>query len=1051
MEQTLAHSTLEQDNDLLAVVAEITEMTDEYCYGSHGVSEVLAGHNLDDLMRVANDTNSLSGVYGSIRKESLQFMQLLVPRFETLYPNEHEDPDVYKAGVISEAAQAVEMAAQVVIAAKIFEKVSAEIDGPTGLSDATCDKLASYNPNNQKVVIDMSHRLYNKNIDDHKSGKDARIIQHNGEAFGHIGGDLCVDVADEKGITKTISLDEYKILLLMKDRRDLKKQLAKQFDADLNATLRAVEDIPVHAYQQRFDEVVEPTRLGKSLTHIGRVGNGIHVASSHAVRAAIKNSQNVKVDHKKVAAKIALVGITGSFGVSVVSPARAEAAAPRFGTSVATAYRLPANALAPSLLSEVDGGLVVQATPAPQLSAIKHNSQTEIDDGIVVSASATLALPVNPQPIHNILPIQNKSIQEAVTNAAANGNIKDGALALANVSAAQPAEVSVATPVYATIDHIDTALAKSIAVPQEIVGTIRNMLIVATASLINPDVLNTVSAEEWNVIQGGQDSAETQSAISELTAKHVALIAQENSGLSPDMTTDQKQQLAELLASSEYYAANNLAPTPPSDQPPAPAVPKAAPVTRSPAPKTHEHSSGLPESAKLVTPEVVHKMLPNASRRTIDKNYSLIMEALASRGIADPKMVIYAFATINVETSTFKPVPEWGRGEGRYRTPTGDYYGRGFIQLTWEANYRGAGNAIGVDLIHNPDLALNPEVAAKIFAWFLTAGNHEQRIRDALNVGDLGAARAVVNGGTNGLQGFSNAYNKGLEVFQAPAPAPAPAPDPQPAPASITPDPAAVSITPPEISVVPVDNGDGLVVGAQPSQQTPDGTGNPAAPIDTPPTDSTPTPQPPVDNPAAETPPTDPVTAQTPNNTPETAAPVSVEVQRNNEIANLKASGQFNQSQASADAPRSPLEKTFQQQGEENGKLKDVVELGPQWPGRELSQPAADSFRKLNDAFKSQFGHDIVLNDAYRNYDDQVAVKQDATDKGRPQMAATPGFSKHGWGLAIDMGGGMQSFDSPESQWMEANALNSGWNHPAFAAPDTTAPEPWHWEYVLSQ
>jgi len=96
------------------------------------------------------------------------------------------------------------------------------------------------------------------------------------------------------------------------------------------------------------------------------------------------------------------------------------------------------------------------------------------------------------------------------------------------------------------------------------------MLIVSETALTDPSVLNTISADEWNVIKGGQDSAATQNAISQLTDKHVAILNQANSGLDPDMTPDQKQQLAELLASSEYYAATN----------PAPAVnPDAAPVS----------------------------------------------------------------------------------------------------------------------------------------------------------------------------------------------------------------------------------------------------------------------------------------------------------------------------------------------------------------------------------------------------------------------------------------------------------------------------------------
>jgi predicted chitinase len=46
------------------------------------------------------------------------------------------------------------------------------------------------------------------------------------------------------------------------------------------------------------------------------------------------------------------------------------------------------------------------------------------------------------------------------------------------------------------------------------------------------------------------------------------------------------------------------------------------------------------------------------------------------------------------------------------------YRGRGFIQITGKENYDKIGKAIGVDLVNNPDLANDPEVAAKIIPAF---------------------------------------------------------------------------------------------------------------------------------------------------------------------------------------------------------------------------------------------------------------------------------------------------------------------------------------------
>lgn len=42
------------------------------------------------------------------------------------------------------------------------------------------------------------------------------------------------------------------------------------------------------------------------------------------------------------------------------------------------------------------------------------------------------------------------------------------------------------------------------------------------------------------------------------------------------------------------------------------------------------------------------------------------------------------------------------------------FRGRGFIMLTGRKNYEKYGKLIGVDLISNPDLAADPEIAAKI-------------------------------------------------------------------------------------------------------------------------------------------------------------------------------------------------------------------------------------------------------------------------------------------------------------------------------------------------
>lgn len=51
------------------------------------------------------------------------------------------------------------------------------------------------------------------------------------------------------------------------------------------------------------------------------------------------------------------------------------------------------------------------------------------------------------------------------------------------------------------------------------------------------------------------------------------------------------------------------------------------------------------------------------------------------------------------------------------------YFGRGLIQLTWQANYIAAGDALGFDYVRNPELVEQPEHAALTAAWFWDSQN----------------------------------------------------------------------------------------------------------------------------------------------------------------------------------------------------------------------------------------------------------------------------------------------------------------------------------------
>ncbi|MEO6204332.1 MAG: M15 family metallopeptidase [Mycobacteriales bacterium] len=127
-----------------------------------------------------------------------------------------------------------------------------------------------------------------------------------------------------------------------------------------------------------------------------------------------------------------------------------------------------------------------------------------------------------------------------------------------------------------------------------------------------------------------------------------------------------------------------------------------------------------------------------------------------------------------------------------------------------------------------------------------------------------------------------------------------------------------------------------------------------------------------------------------------------------------------------------------------NGFLPDAV-LCPlaTASGERLANGAAAAFDQLSTLRRQETGSNLCLSDSYRDYAGQVAVFA-----SKPSLAATPGRSQHGLGLAVDLCGGVERFNTEAYLWMQANAAEYGFIHPAWAEPGGGKPEPWHWEYV---
>ncbi|GAB3356633.1 hypothetical protein GCM10027300_26160 [Modestobacter lapidis] len=103
---------------------------------------------------------------------------------------------------------------------------------------------------------------------------------------------------------------------------------------------------------------------------------------------------------------------------------------------------------------------------------------------------------------------------------------------------------------------------------------------------------------------------------------------------------------------------------------------------------------------------------------------------------------------------------------------------------------------------------------------------------------------------------------------------------------------------------------------------------------------------------------------------------------------------------------------------------------------------AAAAYTAMSAAYEMTFDSPLCITDSYRSLDAQV----DAHHR-KPRITAIPGTSNHGWGLAVDLCGGINVFGTPQTAWMAANAARYGWVHPNWAAASGSNPEPWHWEY----
>lgn len=117
-----------------------------------------------------------------------------------------------------------------------------------------------------------------------------------------------------------------------------------------------------------------------------------------------------------------------------------------------------------------------------------------------------------------------------------------------------------------------------------------------------------------------------------------------------------------------------------------------------------------------------------------------------------------------------------------------------------------------------------------------------------------------------------------------------------------------------------------------------------------------------------------------------------------------------------------------------NGKLPDSALSSINGTSAKLWTPAARSFEALKSAAAAD-GVTIGITDSYRTYESQVDLAARKGLYSQGGLAAAPGTSDHGWGMALDLG-----LDTKALAWMRENAGDYGF-------VEDTPRESWHWGY----
>ena len=152
-----------------------------------------------------------------------------------------------------------------------------------------------------------------------------------------------------------------------------------------------------------------------------------------------------------------------------------------------------------------------------------------------------------------------------------------------------------------------------------------------------------------------------------------------------------------------------------------------------------------------------------SAQSKVDGIESLLTQLEGDSDVNDERWAAYMFATVKHECAdTWQPIEEYGKGAGHsYGNPktvtgsdgqtyTNKYYGRGYVQLTWDYNYKNLSTALGLgdELYIHPEQVLDPDIAYKVMSYGMRNGTFTgKKLATYINASgcDYRNARKIIN------------------------------------------------------------------------------------------------------------------------------------------------------------------------------------------------------------------------------------------------------------------------------------------------------------------